>query len=81
MIRDPFYRDIVKALSGELEPEVFERCAAALLREHYPTLVPVRGGSDDGMDGAVGRADAPPLPLVTTTGKNVLANLRGSLTS
>lgn len=81
MIRDPFYRDIEEGLGGTLSPELFERCAASLLREIYPGLVPVRGGGDAGMDGAVADGVGPPFPLVTTTGSNVLANLRRSLTS
>ena len=56
MIRDPFYRQIIDRLDGTVDPELFEQCAADLLREIYPTLVPIRGGADAGMDGAI--ADA-----------------------
>jgi hypothetical protein len=78
---DPFYNDIVAALNERLDPEVFERCAADLLREIYPGLVPVRGGSDSGMDGAVADGKGPPFPLVSTTTDQITRNLRGSLRS
>ena len=53
-----------------------------LLRDVYPELVPIRGGDDGGMDGAI--ADprgASPIPLVATTGRNVIGNLTKNLTS
>ena len=37
MIRDPFYRDVVDRLNGQLHEEAFERCAQDLLRQIYPT--------------------------------------------
>jgi hypothetical protein len=43
MLRDPFYRQIIERLRGQLEPEIFEQCAADILRAIYPTLVPMRG--------------------------------------
>ncbi len=54
---------------------------ADLLREMFPTLVPVRGGKDSGMDGAIADAEGEPFPLVVTTGEDVERNLRGSLDS
>src|SRR5262245_36556697 len=81
MIRDPFYQDIIRGLSGRIDPELFERCAAALLRPIYPTLVPIRGGTDAGMDGAIADEKCLPFPLVCTTSKNVVGNLRRSLLS
>jgi hypothetical protein len=81
MIRDPFYRDIIKSLDQQLDPELFERCAAALLRDEWPTLVPIRGGSDSGMDGAIADAKGPPFPLICTTGKYVIGNLKKNLKS
>jgi hypothetical protein len=84
MIRDPFYRDIVARLDDRdsgIDPETFERCAADLLRSIYPGLVPVRGGSDAGMDGAVADGKEPPLPLISTTSNELTENLRGSLRS
>lgn len=84
MIRDPFYRDIIARLNdrdSRIDPDTFERCAADLLRTLYPALVPVRGGSDSGMDGAVADGQAPPFPLVCTTSDRIPRNLRGSLSS
>jgi hypothetical protein len=81
MIRDPFYRDIIARLNERLDPELFEQCAADLLREIYPGLVPIRGGADSGMDGAIADGEDEPFPLVTTTGKNVIGNLTRNLNS
>jgi hypothetical protein len=81
MIRDPFYLQIVEALGKRLDPEIFERCAQTVLREPFPTLAPVQGGSDDGMDGAIAEGNVPPLPLVCTTAKTVKANLVKNLKS
>jgi hypothetical protein len=49
MLRDPFYREIINRLSGSLDPDLFEQCAAGLLRDGFPTLVRIRGGSDLGV--------------------------------
>jgi len=81
VIRDPFYRKIVEGLEGKLDPELFEQCAADLLRSGHPTLVPIRGGADAGMDGAVADGRGPPFPLVCTTAKDVIGNLTRSLDS
>jgi hypothetical protein len=81
MTRDPFYQQIVERLCGTLDEELFERCAADLLRRIYPTLVPIRGGNDGGMDGACADGQGPAFPLITTTGEDVIGNLRGSLNS
>jgi hypothetical protein len=81
MKHDPFYQLILDGLRKPLDPDVFERCASDLLRAEWPTLVPVRGGADSGMDGAIADGEGPPLPLVCTTAKNVIANLTRSLTS
>jgi hypothetical protein len=79
MIRDPFYCQIIERLNRTLDPELFEQCASDLLRAVYPALVPIRGGSDGGMDGAIADLDGPPLPLVTTTSDRVSRNLTRSL--
>ena len=82
MIRDPFYRQIIDGLDGRLDPEDFERCACDLLRRSaWPTLVPIRGGTDAGMDGGIADGEGTPFPLVCTTRKDVLGNLTGSLKS
>jgi hypothetical protein len=51
-----------------------------LLRQVYPTLVPVVGGDDAGMDGAIGTADGA-YPLVCTTSPDVLENFRKNITT
>src|SRR5262245_51105976 len=79
MIHDPFYQQIVVGLQGTLDPENFERCAADLLRTIYPGLVPVRGGCDGGMDGAIADCQGTAYPLVCTTAEDVIGNLRDSL--
>jgi len=81
MIRDPFYKDILTRLSGRVDPELFEQCAADVLREIYPGLVPIRGGSDAGMDGAIGDAEGIAYPLISTTQIDVITNLTKSLRS
>ncbi len=81
MIRDPFYQDIIERLSGELNPELFEQCAADLLRDTYPGLVPIRGGNDAGMDGAVADMAGVAFPLVTTIREDVIGNLTQNLKS
>jgi hypothetical protein len=78
MIRDPFYRQILDRLDARLDDDIFEVCASSLLRKDFPTLVPVRGGTDSGMDGAT----ASPGPfLVCTTGADVIRNLTKNLES
>jgi len=79
MIRDPLYRKIVDGLKGPLDGELFEQCAADLLREYEPGLVPIRGGSDRGMDGAILDGDGSAYPLVATTQENVIGNLTWNL--
>jgi ATPases with chaperone activity, ATP-binding subunit len=75
---DPFYEEIINALAGALDKDRFELCAASLLTKEFPTLVPIRGGTDSGMDGATA-SDGP--FLVCTTGTDVIRNLTGSLRS
>jgi hypothetical protein len=79
MNRDPFYRKIIQRLNGSLDPELFEECAADLLRSAWPTLVPIHGGSDSGMDGAVADAQGEPFPIITTAGDDVIGNLARNL--
>ena len=75
---DQFYEEIIKALAGPLEEDSFELCAASLLAKEFPSLVPIRGGTDSGMDGVTAGDGA---FLVCTTGKDVIRNLTGSLKS
>ena len=81
-VKDPLYREIKKRLSERLDPMLFERCAVKLLRPVYPGLVPVSGGDDAGMDGAISQpTGGPPVPLVCTTARDVIGNLTESLES
>jgi hypothetical protein len=78
VIRDLFYKQIFEGLAGRLDGDLFEACASALLRKDFPTLVPIRGGTDSGMDGVT----ASPGPfLVCTTSPDVIGNLTKSLKS
>jgi transcriptional regulator with XRE-family HTH domain len=75
---DPHHRAILDALNRRVDSEVFELCAADLLREQLPTLVPVRGGGDDGFDGAFVVGDVV-CPLITTTSQDFKGNLQRNL--
>lgn len=81
MIRDPFYRQIIERLEGTLDPELFEQCATDLLRVLHPTLAPIRGGSDAGMDGAIADGEGLAFPLICTISPRVIQNLTSSLKS
>lgn len=77
---DPLRVDIQQALEGQLDPRLFEECACSLLRDEWPSLVPVPGGDDAGVDGLVATPDEPSIGLVCTTSKaGALKNLRNSL--
>jgi hypothetical protein len=78
--KDPHEQAILNALDGHLDPDLFEKCATDLLSSIYPSLVPVRGGSDGGFDGEIWVPGENACPLVATTGQDFEANLRGSLT-
>ncbi len=80
-MRDPYYRKILEGLNGPLDSNVFDACADDLLREVYSGLVPVRGGRDYGMDGAIADGEDEPFPLIATTAQDVSRNLRESLSS
>ena len=80
VVLDPHHRAILDALSGDLDPAVFEACAVDLLKRDWPGLVPVAGGGDDGFDGAVADGGGrEPFPLVVTTGTDLMGNLRRNL--
>ena len=81
MKRDQFHCDIWNRLGQPLDADVFERCVCDLLRADYPALVPVRGGGDSGMDGAIGDGGGPAFPLICTTSSEVTGNLRKNLES
>lgn len=79
--KDPFHQQILEALGRHLDDQVFEACMADLLRAEFPGLVPVPGGNDAGMDGAVVDGKGEPFPLVCTIGEDVERNLRENLDS
>ncbi len=81
VVKDPYYQKILAALDGPLDRDAFEECAVALLQDAYPGLIPIPGGSDAGMDGAIADGESEPYPLVVTTAKNVIGNLAMSLDS
>ena len=79
---DPHHREILDRLNGPLDPEAFEKCAVDLLQADWPGLVPIRGGRDDGFDGAVADGSSQePFPLIVTTGTKLVPNFRRSLES
>jgi hypothetical protein len=61
----------------KLDPNDFERCALELLREIYPRLTPITGGTDFGRDGDVDGLDDGPRLLATTGAP--LANVQTGL--
>lgn len=81
MVSDPLYRHIAGRLSEPHDGDLFEQCVVDLLREIWPGIAPVRGGSDAGMDGAIADGRATPIPLVCTTENDVIGNLTRSLQS
>lgn len=62
-----------------MDNQVFERCVADLLRSDFPSLVPIAGGDDAGMDAAVADGQDAPIPVVVTTAEDVIGNLRRNL--
>lgn len=76
MATDYFEEAIVARLEGEVDRDRFEECANALLRDVYPSLAPLPGGSDAGVDGVT--AGEGPF-LVATTGARPVRNLESSL--
>jgi hypothetical protein len=83
MSRDLFYEQILAGLNGlgPSDRDLFQDCMTDLLRDTFPGLVPVRGGKDSGMDGAIADGKGEPYPLVATTAKDVERNLKRSLSS
>ncbi|GAA2091624.1 hypothetical protein IDH50_17560 [Aeromicrobium tamlense] len=72
---------IAAKLDAGIDADVFERCAIALMANHYDSVVGVEGGSDGGRDGdiiapIVGEPDSRGRILVTTG--DSLDNLKSS---
>lgn len=80
-MKDPLYNAILKGLEGPLDADAFEACAVQLLRPKYPTLTPMAGGNDAGMDGAMAGPNGVEMPLIATTEDDVIGNLTKSLKS
>ena len=72
---------IRQALNEPLDGDVFEECAATLLKPHYADLQWVSGPNDAGQDGLGETQDGTKFVLVVTTQRNYSANLRKSLRS
>ncbi len=81
VVLDPHHKAILEGLQGHLDRDVFESCAVELVRKDEWRVVPVSGGGDDGFDGAVADPDGEPYPLIVTTGKDALGNLKKNLKS
>ena len=79
IVLDPHHKAILEGLQGHLDWDVFEACAVELVGKDGWSVVAVPGGSDDGFDGAVADPDGEPFPLIVTTGKGALGNLRRNL--
>ena len=79
MIRDRLFRAILERLGGDLNDKVFELFAVDVVRQEFPSAVPVLGGSDAGLDGAVGNIEGPRLPIIVTTSDRVRNNVRRNL--
>ncbi len=82
MSRDPFYNLVIDRLeNGIIDGTAFEACAADILRDEHQTLVPISGGTDSGLDGAVADAMGPAFPLITTTSPDAIGNVTRNLKS
>lgn len=83
MITDPLYQDILDGLARNgLDGKVFERTMVGLLGPIFPGIVPVSGGNDAGVDGMIADPadiNSESYPLVSTTDKDFMRNLRDSL--
>ena len=67
-----------------LQQSDFEDCAAALIGNDYPGLVPVTGGTDHGLDAELVKPNCQVLGLIITssrTWEGAKKSLRGSLKS
>lgn len=78
MNRDPLFEKILARLDEVADGNLFEACACDLLRKEWPTLVPVPGGSDDGVDGSWVDGEERGI-LVATTNKSVIGNVTKNL--
>lgn len=79
MKHDPFFNQILSRLNGKPDPDTFEACAVDLIRLDGFAVVPILGGGDAGMDGAIADGQGEPFPLVATTSSNCIGNLTSNL--
>ena len=80
MKHDPFYRKIIERLNGTLDHELFEECVVDLIRRYDRYFaVPILGGQDGGMDGAVADGEGESYPIITTVREDVIGNLSKNL--
>ncbi len=80
MKHDPFYRKIVERLNGDLDCTLFEECVVDLIRRYDGYFaVPILGGQDSGMDGAVADGEGEPYPIITTISDRVIGNMTRNL--
>jgi hypothetical protein len=78
---DTLDRAIRDAIARPLDGATFERCAVDLLREVYPSLRPVEGGNDAGMDGVGELPDGTPFFLIATVEEDARGNIERSIKS
>jgi DNA-binding transcriptional ArsR family regulator len=71
---------IADALSGHVDPELFEQCSWDLLLPVYPGLAPIPGGYDFGRDADI-HAGYGTARLLATTASDVRRNMTKSLDS
>lgn len=77
---DDLHNSILQALEGKLNPELFEQCAVDLIGQEIGGVVLVGGVKDGGVDGAVwDKKGGEPIPLIVTTAKDILSNLKKNL--
>ena len=78
MNRDSLYEKILDRLGKVTDDKLFEACVCDLLRPQWPTMVPVPGGDDAGVNGAWvddrGRGI-----LIATTSPKVIGNVTKNL--
>ena len=80
VIRDPLYRAILDGLDQGVDPDDFELFAVEVVRQEYPSAVAVVGRSDGGVDGWTVSSNQQKIPIIVTTAKDALGNLRRNLT-
>jgi hypothetical protein len=78
-MKDELHQKIIEGLSRPLDVNLFEECAVDLLQPIYKTLVPIKGGRDDGRDGYFYDGAVGSGLLVCTTSEDVKRNVQHSL--